>query len=313
MARHPRIHIQSRPLMEFSNRIAQGLHLLQPQSTLNQLVVGALARAQKLYPMKIHAAAFLGNHWHILATPDSVEQQARFFCHFTRAISIEIQRLRNWEGTVFPKRYHAAEISTEPEMQMRRLKYVLSNSAKEGLCASPLDWPGAPFAKALVTGEPLRGIWINRSALYKARQRGKDVCDLDFAQEELLFLDPLPCLEHLDPSSQRSCIADTIREIEHETQLKHHEQGTNPIGSKKLLAMNPLRRPKSFVGSPQPRFHAWNRQIRQDMSEAMQWIIESYRSAASDLKLGLKHAIFPENCFPPGLPFVPAGSTQIHS
>ena len=56
---------------------------------------------------------------------------------------------------------------------MARLYYLLSNSCKEGLVGSPLQWPGVSAAAALYRGEwTMRGIWYDRTAEHADRLRG---------------------------------------------------------------------------------------------------------------------------------------------
>ena len=136
MARSPRVHVQERPLMDICNRTVQGLSLLNPDGTFNALVVGALAQAQQDFPVALHAGAMLGNHFHLLITPDDVEQQAGFIGSFTRRLSLLAARRHEWQGPIFVERYKAIEIAAEEKAQARRLKYVLSNGCKEGLVTS---------------------------------------------------------------------------------------------------------------------------------------------------------------------------------
>ncbi|HSJ74704.1 MAG TPA: hypothetical protein VK899_00705, partial [Gemmatimonadales bacterium] len=51
----------------------------------------------------------------------------------------------------------------EEAAQVDRLIYVLSNGVKEGLVARVEEWPGVHSAHALLTGEPLEGIWYDRT------------------------------------------------------------------------------------------------------------------------------------------------------
>ena len=70
-------------------------------------------------------------------------------------------------------RYQAIPVSQEEGAQLERFRYILSHGVKEGLVASPKDWPGVHCAKALVEGEPLRGTWFDRTQEYAARRRGE--------------------------------------------------------------------------------------------------------------------------------------------
>ena len=52
-----------------------------------------------------------------------------------------------------------------------------------------------------VNGEPLAGIWFDRTKEYSARYHGKTNSPGQFATPETVTLSPLPCWEHLSPDS----------------------------------------------------------------------------------------------------------------
>lgn len=49
---------------------------------------------------------------------------------------------------MWARRFSSIPVSDEPEAQILRLRYLLSNSTKEGLVLSPSDWPGVHCADA---------------------------------------------------------------------------------------------------------------------------------------------------------------------
>jgi hypothetical protein len=63
--------------------------------------------------------------------------------------------------------------------QIDRFRYILSHGLshglKEGLVAHAQDWPGVHCVRELLAGEPIRGLWFNRTAEYAARNRGEGV------------------------------------------------------------------------------------------------------------------------------------------
>lgn len=101
-------------------------------------------------------------------------------------------------------------------MQWSRLKYLLSHSVKEGLCESPLDWPGVHSARALVHGEPLEGYWFNRTKECAARHRGQEYGKYDFATRYRVGLAQLPAFQHLTPEEYQDQVAQLVWEIEAE-------------------------------------------------------------------------------------------------
>ena len=304
MPRHPRIHTRPHALVEVVNRTIQGLHLLKPGLKMNARIIGALAKYQQKYGIAIYSGAFAGNHFHLLISSPSVKAQADFLRDVTRKLSIESGKLYEWEDSTFPKRYRATEVSDEPEAQIARLKYHLRHGCKENLVDSPLDWPGVPFAEALVTGEPLRGVWIDRSAYCLARRRNKDVTLEDFTEHLELNLAPLPCWALRGSAARRSEVVDIVGEIEAETAFRHVTEGTKSLGAEGVLNGSPHARSEKLESGPKPLFHAFSRKIRDGLREALLFIVAAYREAAERLASGELEVAFPENTFPPALAFV---------
>ena len=86
---------------------------------------------------------------------------------------------------------------------------------KEVLVESPLEWPGPHCARALMTGEPIVGYWINRTKEWAARRRGEDFGVYDYATRYEIPLVPLPC-RHLSPEEYRDEMVKLIVEIQDE-------------------------------------------------------------------------------------------------
>ena len=55
---------------------------------------------------------------------------------------------------------------------MSRLAYLLAHGVKEGLVASPYDWPGVHCARALVEGKPVSGRWRRPDARIQSAAQG---------------------------------------------------------------------------------------------------------------------------------------------
>lgn len=304
MPRKPRIHTRPWTLVDIVNRTIQGRFLLKPGPRMNALIIGALARAQENHAVRVHCGAFLSGHFHLILSCRSVKDQAGFMRDFTRKLSVESGKLYNWTGSTFTRRYHATEISEEPEAQISRLIYCLKNGTKENLVASPLDWPGVPIADALISGEPLEGIWVDRTAYRAALNQGKKATLDDFTERLKLHLDPLPCHRHWNRDSRRSFVLDLIRAIEEETLARHRANGTAPIGATAVLSADPHDKPRKHEPSPQPLIHSFSRKIWKEMRQALLYIISAYREAADRLKNGINDVQFPEGTFPPARPFV---------
>ena len=201
-------------IVELTSRTVQGRYLLLPTDEVNERIVGVLGRAQRLYPVRIHCFIFMSNHVHILIHADSAQQMARFMGYLKGNIAKELGPIFEWKERFWGKRYHSASINSD-ETLIRRFLYILSNSCKEGLVASPLDWPGVTSARAMYRGETtMKGTWYDRTAEYRARKRGQHET---FPTTETVHLSPLPFLEGMNADEQRAFIVKAVRQIEEET------------------------------------------------------------------------------------------------
>ena len=291
--------------MEITVRTTQSRCLLRPSRELNRLVVGILAHALRSHRVKLHGAVFLANHAHLLLTAASTEEMSNFMRLVNGALSVEVGKLYDWSGPMWARRYSSIPVSDESEAQIARLRYLLSNSAKEGLVLSPSDWPGVHCVDALTNGEPLEGVWIDRTAFHEARKRGRDVSLEEFEEVLRLHLEPLPCWAHLEESAWRRNVADLVREIEAETLEMHRRNGTVPLGAGLARRVHPHERPAEESRFPKPAFHAFRHRVREKMVEAYAAFLACYAEAARCLRSGEMSPGFPPNCFPPRLPFVP--------
>jgi hypothetical protein len=125
---------------------------------LNEIFVGVLAQAQRLYGVSISSVVCLSNHYHLTVRVDSALRLARFMGYLNSNLGREIGCLRQWPDKVFARRYQATLISDEEAAQVERLKYVLSHGCKEDLVERPGDWPGVHCVEALTGGKPRPGI-----------------------------------------------------------------------------------------------------------------------------------------------------------
>ncbi len=243
---------------------------------------------------------------HLLCVVHQQQELSRFMHHLGCNISKEIGgRIRQWRGSFWERRYDGIVVSDEPEAQWRRLKYHLSNSVKEGLCRSPLDWPGVHAARALVHGEPLEGYWFNRSKEWAARNRRQDFGRYDFATRYLVGFAQLPAFRHLTPEQYQNKVAELIREIENEGEQQRC--GDSVAGVEKVLGQNPYEPPtRQTRRSPKPLFHVASKQARDDLRNEMAAFLARYWEASEALRSGNVEAAgcFPEGCYPPALAFV---------
>ena len=285
--------------------------LLRPGPLLNEIIVGALGRAQRLYPLEICAFFFASNHFHLLVRAEDSERLARFMGYFNTKLAREVARSTGWRGKVFSRRYQAIVVSDEEEAQVGRLVYILSHGCKENLVARPQDWPGVHSVTALLNGEPIEGTWFDRTKEWEARQRGEEFGARQFADTEVVNLAPLPCWRHLVGEQYRERIAELVEAIIAKAAARRAETGIEPLGPAAILRQQPFSQPTKTKKSAAPLVHAASKKVRTEMKIAYRWFVRTFREAAEYLRAGDRMARFPRGSFPPGLPFVRAGQLAI--
>jgi len=305
MSRRLRFTPERGSLVHLTWRTLQGRYLLTPRPELNEIIVGALARAQELYPVGICALAFASNHYHLLLLVEDVQRMASFMNHFQSNLAREAGRLFGWPEKFWARRYQAIPVSGEEAAQVERLRYLLAHGCKEGLVERLSDWPGVHAAQALVEGKPLEGTWFDRTREAAARRRNEAFESMKYATRYTLTLVPLPCWEHLSPEKYRERVARLVQEIEAEAAARREAEATPARGPKEIRAQQRHERPKRLKKGPAPLFHAATKRVRKELSEAYAHFVAAFREAAELLKAGQREVCFPPGSFPPALPFVP--------
>ena len=295
---------EDKTLFEVTDRTIHGRFLLLPTPMMNEIVIGALGRAQRLHGVRIFGFACLSNHLHLLLEVDDAQTLSRFMNCFLSKLAREAGRLYGWKETVFPRRYQAIPVTGEDRAQVERLKYILAHGCKEGLVERLEEWPGAHCVRSLLTGEPLEGVWHERDQETRARNRGQEVEPGQFAARETLTLDPLPCWRHLSPEEQRRRVSHLVEEIETEAAAERKRTGKPVLGVAAILAQHPHAHPERPKKSPAPFVHAATKAARLAFREMYALFVAAYREAAEKLRKGDRGARFPIGSFPPALPFV---------
>jgi REP element-mobilizing transposase RayT len=306
MARLLRFVPDNGSLVEVTTRTIQSRLLLTPTPQLNRIIVGALARAGRRYEVGVVAFSFLANHYHLLLQVRDADQLASFMSLFNSKLAREVARLTGWKDKIWSRRYQAIVISNEEPAQVARLFYVLSNGVKENLVSRAGEWPGVHAAPALLAGTALEGVWINRTAEYLAKQRGETRRPQDFEEPETLLLVPLPCWNHLSSEKYRHQIGSMVQKIESTASARRETSGKQSLGPDAILRQNPRTEPGRTKKSPAPRFHAFHKEVRQELHRLYFEFVAAFREAADRLRSGDRHARIPIGSFPPHLPFVRA-------
>jgi hypothetical protein len=295
--------VPERTLVEVTCRTIQGRFLLKPFPGWREIFVGALAKAQVRHPVEIHAFVCLSNHFHLLVSPQDARQLAGFMRHLLSKLSIEAGRRHAWRGPLFQRRYQAILISHETPAQVQRLRYLLAHGVKEHLVNRVADWPGPHCGVALVAGEPVHGMWPNRTRQWLARHGGQKFTPEELEESCTLVLEPLPCWRGSTVEHRRASVREILEEIEAEAMNRRSDGGWPCLGAHAVLKQDPHGGPASSKRSPAPFCHAFTKRARRRLRSAYGLFCAAYREAAGRLAGGDRGASFPEGSFPPPIPF----------
>ena len=301
MARPLRYMPRPYNLFVVSIRTIQERFLLKPSAELNDLILGVIGRALSIYPtIQLFLFKIASNHFHIiLAAPDS-NTLSKFMNHIDSNIAREAGRLYGWRDKFWSKRYHALSIEDDAEL-LKQVKYVLAHGCKEGLVASPLDWPGACCERALLYGEKLEGTWYDRAGFGEAEKRDGNARLKDFAVRYEVPLTTLPILEGKTEDEQRAFYQHLVDEIEQETHQSCVDEGKPLLGVEAVLGMDPLSSSRNPKRGPAPPCLASTKIGRKRFRKAYRQFVTLYRQAVERLRRGDATARFPEGCFLPPL------------
>lgn len=293
-------------LVEITLRTMQGRLLLRPSREVTRTVAGVIGRAQRQTGMEIHAVVCMSNHLHFLLSPDSLEQQARFMNQVGGNIARKVGKIVGWRDRFWGRRYRAIVVSEEEAAQVARLRYLLAHGTKEGLVASPCQWPGVHAASALARGTmQIEGVWRDETSAYRDRQANRKKPHKSYEVKETVHLSQLPCWRHQASEAYRRTVAEMITAIESEARETHRQAESVPLGRQRVLAVDPHATPARYRRSPAPRFHAATLGAQRRLRAGYAAFVACYRRAANAMRRGDVPLSFPSGCFPPAMPFHP--------
>ena len=291
-------------LVEVTCRTIHSRFLLRPGELVNQIVVGVLGRAQRMYQMRVCGYILASNHLHLALDVEDAGQLCRFMRYVNSNLARKVGRLVGWRDKIWSRRYQAIVISPEEAAQAERLRYIVSHGVKENLVERVEQWPGVHCAKSLLSGEPAVGYWFDQTKEYAARRRGEKFDRMRYATREILVLSPLPCWKHLSQEVQRQLVVEMIADINSEAALHRQQSGKQVLGASAVRGQHPFDRPARPKKSPAPLFHVASKLVREELWTAYAWFVSQFREASEKLRRGDRLAKFPVGSFPPAQPFM---------
>ena len=303
MARHLR-DTSPEKVHLITTRTASAELLLVPNSELNALLGGILARYAEAFEIEVFAYCFLSNHYHLLVrAPEAL--LPRFVENLNREIAQRINRFLGRSGSLWGRRYDD-QVTIEPYDALDALLYVVTNPVRHGLVSHPRSWPGIGCYKQILIEESRDFYFTHYADYLKAKRRasskGEQVRIGDFQTKHTLSLTPIPIFEDLTPQER---VVELERLIERRIEKLVKERrltGQGFLGRKGVLRQPRRGRfPDSISSSPRPPCYTKNAKAGASYVEEMKGKREVYNVASFRYRSGHLLAIFPPYCFKPPL------------
>ncbi|MCB9565079.1 MAG: hypothetical protein H6709_24935 [Kofleriaceae bacterium] len=284
---------------EITSRTIQERFLLRPGPRSAEIIVGVLARGLELHPeVALHAFNYQSDHYHMMMSSSDGARLSRFLGFVNGRVASEMGRLHGWRGPFWARRARVVP-TTDDKGVIERLRYVIGQGVKEGLVASPRDWPGASSTSALLGDMTVEGVYFDRDAETRARRYRALSHPLEFSRKITLRLTPIPPWAHLSADELRARHVALVAGIE-ATALPQ------VVGPARLQRVDPLARPAQPARSPAPLCHASDPAMRRAYRSFYRRLCAAFRALSSRVRAGetVERDEFPPGSFPPNLAFI---------
>jgi putative transposase len=270
-------------------RCIHSRYLLRPSAKTNTLVVGVMAKAIQRFDVKLFGMCFMSNHYHLLLSSKDAASLAQFMQYLNSNIARELGPLHNWREKFWSRRYRATAVLDDAAV-LDRMKYILSNSVKEGLVKHPRYYPGVHCYRHLVEGRPLHGTWVNRTSMHTEL----GLTESGASEGLTLTLSRLPQYVEMSVIAYRDLIKGLTNDM-----LAEIVKPTRVLGQKRILNQDPLSSPRQISKTPAPLCHTTCARLRARFRQAFKDFVSAYKEAYTQLSRSHFKEAFPEGSIPP--------------
>jgi REP element-mobilizing transposase RayT len=151
MPRAPKCFIKGTPI-EICTSVQTGLPFVVA-AYMEVLIQGALANAQRLYPLIICHLMVMRNHIHLLAVVKNPTDVKGFMDSFKTELAHSINTLLGNTGISFWKSGYDSPVVLSPEKFIERMLYLYLNPVEANLVSTSKQYPGISTLDILLKGK----------------------------------------------------------------------------------------------------------------------------------------------------------------
>jgi REP element-mobilizing transposase RayT len=254
MPRNPKLFLQG-GVYFITTRIASGLPLVAA-GLVKEIVKSILARAARLYPVKISDLLVMGNHIHFIAVVENAQTIDRFMRYFKTESAQAINRLLGRaKGVVWEEGYDSP-IILDLAALIQKLVYIYTNPQRANLVDNIDEYPNLSTWALFRVGR--RSSWscllINRLAVRrvpnKLTPKQDAIAKMQLIQEATgrlqLFFEPDAAFDALKEDGVsfldfQEEVVKLVRQQEAELRSERSKTGKRPLGAELLKNQSLVR------------------------------------------------------------------------
>ena len=146
MARLPRLTVPGYPhhvIQRGNNR-----QMIFRDAADHEFMLGLLSEQAKKLQVEIHAYVLMGNHFHLLATPQTQDGLPLMMQSVGRSYVRYFNRRHQRSGTLWEGRYRSTIVQSERYL-LACMVYIDLNPVRAGMVAQPGDYPWSSYAHSM--------------------------------------------------------------------------------------------------------------------------------------------------------------------
>ena len=226
--------------MKITRRCLERQFFLTPDTPkITQMIGYLLGYCLRKYGLKLHAAVFMANHYHLDVT-DVRGNYPKFKSTFNGLLSRQLNRHRGRSDRFWSADRGCDVVLTDDDDVVRKMAYTLANPVSAGLVPRSTRWPGLttsglPFGATMEFERP-SGFWDDKEG------EMPESCSVELVRPEVLT--------HLSDAELMSVLDAQVREREDEAAARLRRENRRFMLESRIFKQGWNRKPRT----PEDRF-----------------------------------------------------------
>ena len=309
-------------MVHITHRVVEGLPFVA-RLFMNLLILGIVARAQYLYPVRLSHFLFMANHPHLLIS-GTLNQVSSFMNYLDGELAKILKRLcpRKYQTTVFGNLRFKEERLYTAEDVLRKIVYIYANPSAAGLVNQIEDYPGLSSWNMFYTGgHSVDAAWVPPRYVKSVRRKLKKNHDIELYKDlkskaqstHRLTIAPYAWKNFFVESQDWSdeYIFEQVRDRLKACEVEHFQKRDGQcLGAAKLKSAciwsNFLPKKKGTT----PFLSCYDPELRKELIASYREFCAACREAWLRFKSGEHNVEFPPGCIIPPRAWRPAETTS---